>query len=175
MTTKSMLSYLAVSAVLVSLTGCDKQSTAPASPPASTNTAASAMDSAKDLAGKAMDSAKDATAKAVDSTKAATTKAVDATKDFAGQAVDDVKAAAAKAEAALPGATDTVTAKYNEVVTNTKQYITDKKYQDALDELKKLSDVKLTDNQQKVVDGMKTDVQNWLSAGKAAVTNMLGN
>jgi ElaB/YqjD/DUF883 family membrane-anchored ribosome-binding protein len=164
MNTKTTLSALVAIVTAFSLTGCDKQqqATPSSTPAAATNGMTATMDTAKDLAGKAVDSTKEAAGKAMDAAKDATATATDAAKD-----------AMAKASTALP-TTDAAASKFNEVVANTKQFITDKKYQGALDELKKLSDVKLTDEQQKTVDGLKADVQKWMAGGAGAVNNLLG-
>lgn len=193
MKTKAILVAASACLMSVSFTACDKKSGTeiPASP--ATNAAApsamdsaktavgNAVDTAKDATAKAVDTAKDATAKAVDSAKDATAKAVDSTKEVAGKVVDTVTDSTAKATEAIktaisPTPTDSVTAQFNTVVTNAKKYIADKNYQGALDELKKLSDVKLTDDQQKIVDDLKAEAQKLLSAGSMvdAATNLFG-
>jgi len=190
MKTNTLLTTLTACLCAVAFTACDKKPEAAApAVPATNTTVSSAVDAAKDAAAKAVESTKDAAAKAVETAKDATGKAVDSTKEVAGKVADSVKDTAAKATDAVkdaaakltdttPSATDSVTAKFTEAVTNAKQFITDKNYQGALDELKKLSDLKLSDDQQKIVDGLKAEAQKLLSAGADsavdAAKNLLG-
>ncbi|MBW8864252.1 MAG: hypothetical protein JF609_04885 [Verrucomicrobia bacterium] len=182
MKTKTILVSLSACLMAVSFTACDKKSGAetPAAPatnaatPSKMDTAktavGNAMDTAKDATAKAIDTAKDATGKAVDTAKDATAKAVDSTKEVAGKVADTVTDATVKATDAVkgaltPSATESATAQFTQVVADAKKMIADKNYQGALDELKKLSDVKLTDDQQKIVDDLKAEAQKLLSAG----------
>ena len=105
-----------------------------------------ACDKAKD----SMDKAKDAAVSAADSAKDAAGKAVDATKDAATAAVTNAVAAAMG-----PG---------GEAIAAAKKAFDEKNYQGALDELKKLSDVQLSPEQQKVVDGLKDEATKMLSS-----------
>lgn len=161
MKTNALLTGLAVSVLAVTLTACDKKAASDAPAVPTTNAAAaSTVDTAKDLAGKAVDTAKDATATATTAVKDTAAKATDAVKD---------------AVTPPPAATDTATTQFTTVVASTKQMLTDKNYQGALDELKKLADVKLTDDQQKIVDGLKAEAQKMItSAGTGAVNSLLG-
>ena len=182
MKTKAILVSLSACLMAVSFTGCDKKSgtetpvvpatnaVAPSTMDKAKTAVGNAVDTAKDATGKAIDTAKDATAKAVDTAKDATAKAVDSTKEVAGKVADTVTDATVKATDAIKGAltptpTDSVTTQFNTVVASAKKYIADKNYQGALDELKKLSDVKLSDDQQKIVDDLKAEAQKLLSAG----------
>jgi F0F1-type ATP synthase membrane subunit b/b' len=76
-----------------------------------------------------------------------------------------------KVEAAKPAAQEAVaadTAKADGVIARVKNYVTDKKYQDAFNTLKELANTKLTPEQQKIVDDLKAQVQ------KAMASNSVG-
>jgi outer membrane PBP1 activator LpoA protein len=67
---------------------------------------------------------------------------------------------------------DAATTQFNNLVTQAKAYITDKKYQDALTSLQQLSSLKLTPEQQKTVDDLKAQLQKLMAS--QTVTNILG-
>lgn len=76
---------------------------------------------------------------------------------------------------AATNAAESATAQFTTVVESAKSAIAAKNYQGALDALKKLSDVKLTDEQQKIVDDLKAQAQQLLSGTAAdAAKNLLG-
>lgn len=103
----------------------------------------------------ACDKAKDDLSKAADSAKDAAGKAVDATKDATAAAVTNVVATAA--------------GPVGEAIAAAKKALDEKNYQGALDELKKLSDVQLSPEQQNVVDGLKAEATKLLSGAAAAL------
>jgi uncharacterized protein YicC (UPF0701 family) len=170
MKTKNILTSVTACLIAVSFTACDKK-TGTDTVTTATNAAATTMDAAKDMAGKAVETAKDATAKAVDTAKDAAGKATEAVKDTAAKATDAVKDAVAQVKEAVPNAADATTAKFTEVVAAAKKSISEKNYQGALDELKKLSDLKLSDEQTKVVDGLKEQVSKLISSGTAGAVD----
>jgi hypothetical protein len=88
----------------------------------------------------------------------------DAAKDMAGQAV-----------AATTNAVDATTSQFTAVVANAKQFIADKNYQGALDELKKISSLQLSAEQQKIVDDLKAEATKLLSGGAAGAVNAANN
>ena len=135
MKTNSIISGVAACLLALSLTACDK-----------------AKDSMKD--------AKDAVGSAADATKDAAGKAVDATKDAAGKAMDSMKDAA---NGMATNAMTTAMGPGSEIMAAAKKAMDDKNYQGVLDELKKLSDVQLSPEQQKMVDGMKEEAARMLA------------
>jgi uncharacterized protein YpuA (DUF1002 family) len=165
---KSILISLSACVFAVAFTACDKkpaaETPAPATPPAATTT----MDAAKDMAGKAADTAKEVAAKTVDTAKDLAGKTADTAKEAAAKVADTAKNVAAQAVAATTGTTDSATAQFTGIVTGVKKYITDNNYKGAVDELKKFSSLQLTADQQKIVDGLKAEVQKLIPATASA-------
>lgn len=145
---------LGIASVLLSaaITGCDKNSSSPA------------VEEAKKSAESATTAAQQGASKAVTEAKQAGEKTVTAVKQAGENAV---AAATEQAKAADAGVTG--------VITKAQGLVAEKKYQEALTTLGGLKDTKLSDTQQKVVDGLKEQIQKLMSgdAGKA-VGNLLG-
>jgi hypothetical protein len=83
---------------------------------------------------------------------------------------------AAAAAAATPAAADTETQR---LIDKAKTLVADQKYSDALNAVQKLSSMKLTPEQQTLVDGLKTQIQTALAKSSgadaaSAVGNVLG-
>ena len=136
----------------VAISGCDKSSS---------NTT---VDEVKKSADSAITSAQQGADKAVTEAKQAGEKTVTEVKQAGEHAV---AAATEQAKAAAAGVTGTIT--------KAQGLVAEKKYQEALTTLGGLKDAKLSDTQQKVVDGLKEQIQKLMSgdAGKA-VGNLLG-
>ncbi len=149
MKTNLILTTLIATACAATFTGCGKNETSKPVVESASNAVSSAVSSMKDTAGQVTDKAKEVVADAKDKAKAA---------------VVEVKDSAAKA-------TETVSAKFDETIASAKKFIADKNYSGALDELKKLSSLKLSDAQTKVVDGLKEQVQKLISAGTAGAVD----
>ena len=96
--------------------------------------------------------------------------ATDAAKDLAGKAADAAKGVAGQAAAAT-NAVAAVAGPFTEGIANAKKLIADKDYQGALGELTKLSSLKLSDEQTKIVDGLKSQVQDLIAKGTAGATD----
>jgi len=113
--------------------------------------------------------------------KAGNTTAADAQKAVAGAASDvqkQVQAAAADAQKEVQKNTGDAqklteagaAASQNQaqgLIDKAKQFIADKKYSDALESLKGLSNVKLTSDQQKIVDDLKVQVEKLMASDTA--------
>ena len=106
------------------------------------------------------DAVTDAAAKTADTAKDLTGKAA----DMAGKATETVKAAASTAVA-------NVTGPFNDAITAAKKSIADKDYKSALAGLNKLSSMKLSDEQTKIVDNLKAEVQKLIAGGSASAVD----
>ena len=88
-------------------------------------------------------------------------------------------AASAPAEAPKPAevqkaaetAVDTANAEASKLLDQAKSLISDQKYTDAADLLKRLSDMKLTPEQQKLLDDLKAQVQKALTSASGAASD----
>ena len=68
-----------------------------------------------------------------------------------------------------------VSGPFTEGVASVKKFIADKNYQGALGELTKLSNLKLTDEQTKVLESLKAEVQALIAKGTAGATDAAKN
>ena len=108
---------------------------------------------------------------AADATKSMADKVADSAKGVAAKASDTAKDVAGKTVAAVTNAVSEATGPFSEGVASAKKFIADKNYQGALDELKKLSSLKLTDEQTKIVDNLKAEVQALIAKGTGSATD----
>lgn len=87
--------------------------------------------------------------------------------DAAQKAAGQVQQAAQPAAAAVTEAGSAVAAKVKEVVGQAQGLLSQGKLQEAQDALKGLTDLKLTPDQQKLVDDLKAKIQQAMAAAKA--------
>jgi hypothetical protein len=92
-------------------------------------------------------------------------------KELAGKAVETAKDVATQVVAVATNAVASATSPFNDGIAAVKKFIADKNYQGALDQLNKLSSLKLTDEQTKVVNGLKTEVQALITKGSAGAVD----
>ena len=146
---KTSCILLALASAAFTITGCDKKETAAPVAETVTNAASSTLSNLKDAASSATDKAKAVAADA---------------KDKAKEVVADVKDGAAKAA-------DAVSTQFDDTVASAKKFIADKNYQSALDELKKLSDLKLSDSQKTTLENLKNELQASITGGTTNAVN----
>ena len=109
--------------------------------------------------------------KATDTVTDAASKTADAAKDMAGKAADMAGKATETVKAAATTAVANVTGPFNDGIAAAKKAMADKDYKGALAELNKLSGLKLSDEQTKVVDGLKAEVQKLIAGGSASAVD----
>lgn len=94
----------------------------------------------------------------------------------ANQAADQVQAAADQTSAQLQQATATATPEVQNLVQQARNYLNDKKYAEALGTVQRLTNLKLTPEQQKLVDDLRAQVQSAMAkAGASDAASKLGN
>ncbi len=101
----------------------------------------------------------------VEKTAVEASKTVEATAQKVSGAVQD---AAKSAGNTVSDATAAAGAKFKEVLGKAQEFLTQGKLQEAQDSLKSLSDLKLTADQQKLVDDLKAKIQQAAAAAKTA-------
>lgn len=147
--------------IAATLVGCSPKSdddALPAAPAPATNAAVPAMQDA---------------AQAAQRDAAAATSQVQST---ATQAAAQVEAAAQQTGAQLEQAAATATPEVQNLVQQAQSYLKEQKYADALGAVQRLTSLKLTPEQQKLVDDLRAQIQTAMAkTGAGDAANKLGN
>ena len=158
----SLIPIVAISCLSLTLCSCSKKEEpvppTPGSAEKSANT--TAADAEKAVTGAAADAQKAASGAAADAQKQIQATAADAQKEVQKNTADAQKLTEAGAAASQNQAQG--------LIQKAKQLIADKKYSDALESLKGLSNLKLTSDQQKIVDDLKTQVEKLMASDAAS-------
>jgi hypothetical protein len=171
MKTKSIILTLALGTALVGFTGCNKSETK--SEAESTSPATPTMgEQVKSAVTNAVTETKEAAAAAVDKTKEVAAAATETAKEAATAVKEGAEKVATEVKEKVEGTDSSMTAKAQELIDKAKALIGESKYKEALESLQGLANFKLTEEQQKVVDDLKEQIQKGLSA--AGVSNLLG-
>lgn len=134
--------------------GCSKQDSS--QPTAGTESAEQSLEAANAEAEKQSSQLKASTDAAVAETKAQTQAVITETKT-------QTQAATEQAAAAINNATVTTTAQAQTMIDKAQAFVAEKKYSEAMNTLSQLTNVKLTTEQQDLVNKLKTQVQNALA------------
>ena len=144
-TYKLILPLIAATTLVLGLASCDKSETAT---PATND------------ANKAADAVKAETAKAADAVKTEAPKVVDAAKAETAKVADAAKVDAAKTETANAADNGSIQG----LIDKARSLVTDGKYSDATSVLQQLAGKSLSSDQQKIVDGLKEQIQKALAS-----------
>lgn len=141
---KSIKPLLVLPVALLVLSGCSKQEAETSSTVPQPPTEADVKATANDL-------------------KQAVEKQADAVKQAAAETARQAQAEAQRAADQAKAAADQAANQAQSVIDQAKGYVSDKRYQDALATLKQLSNSKLTPDQEKMVNDLKTQIQTLMS------------
>ena len=158
MKTPTILATMLASGLILGLSACSKQDVK--------DNTTKAVDATKSAADKAATAVKDTTEKAVDATKDAAQKTGEAVSDAAKKAGDALNEKAKEPADAAKAATASTSADVVAALQNAKKLATEGKWQEATKALEPLGSLKLTPEQQSLLDELKKQIAQLQSGGQ---------
>lgn len=163
MRTPPLLSVLFAAGLALAIAGCSKSDT-PKSPETVKTPTEKAVDATKDVANPAATAVKDTVQKTAETTADAANKSAEAIKDAAATTAQTAR----EQTAAVQTAATKVSAEITTAFENAKKLLSEGKWQEAAKALEPLGNLKLTAEQQALLDQLKKQIAQLQAGGQKA-------